>query len=71
MRPNRMEDAISGPDRQISQTAYVEMRKPGGSTCLVPLSNVPYYEWKGFTRGAEQEIPDLVAYWAERARRKP
>jgi hypothetical protein len=71
LEPNRYEDATNGPDAQISQTAYVEMTKPDGTTFLSPLSNVPYYEWKGFTRGAEQDIPDLSAYWAERARSQP
>jgi hypothetical protein len=71
LEPNRYEDATAGPDRQISQTAYVEMTKPDGTTCLVPLSNVPYYEWKGYTAGAQQDIPDLPAYWADKARSQP
>jgi hypothetical protein len=66
--PNDYESATTGPDRQISQTAYVEMTKLDGTTFLSPLSNVPYYESKGYTRGADIEIPDLVAYQAERAR---
>jgi hypothetical protein len=70
-RPNRYEDATTGPDRQISPITYVEMTKPDGTTCLVPLANVPYYEWKGFTAGEQQVIPDLPAYWAERARSQP
>lgn len=71
LRPNRYEDATRGPDAQISPITYVEMTKQDGTTCLVPLSNVPYYEWKGFTRGAEQVIPDLPAYWAEKAKQQP
>jgi hypothetical protein len=67
-RPNRYEDATVGPDRQISQIEYVEMTKRDGTTCLVPLANVPYYRWKGFTEGAHQDIPDLPAYWAEKAK---
>jgi hypothetical protein len=68
LQPNRYEDATTGPDRQIDPNVYVEMTKPGGGTFLSPLSNVAYYRRKGFTEGAEQRIPDLVAYWAERAR---
>jgi hypothetical protein len=67
LEPNRYEDATSGPDAQISQTAYVEMTKPDGTTFLSPLANVPYYEGKGYTTGAEQTIPDFVAYLAEQA----
>jgi hypothetical protein len=71
LKPNTAAEATSGPDAQISQTAYVEMTKPDGTTCLVPLSNVPYYEGKGYTAGAEQDIPDLPAYWAEKAGATP
>lgn len=71
LEPNRYEDATSGPDRQISQIEYVEMTKPDGTTCLVPLANVPYYRWKGYTEGAHQDIPDLPAYWAEKAKSQP
>lgn len=71
LEPNDYESATTGPDSQISQTGYVEMTKLDGTTCLVPLSNVPYYEWKGYTRGADINIPDLVAYQAERARTAP
>jgi hypothetical protein len=67
LEPNTYEKATSGPDPQISQTTYVEMTKPDGTTCLVPLSNVAYYESKGYTAGAQQDIPDLPAYWAEKA----
>lgn len=69
--PNRLEDAISGPDPQISPIVYVHMTKPDGTEFLCPLSNVEYYERKGFTRGAEETIPDLVAYQAERAKQEP
>ena len=65
--PNRYEDATVGPDAQIDPNTYVEMTRPDGGTFLSPLSNVAYYRRKGFTEGAEQEIPDLVAYWAEQA----
>ena len=65
------ESATEGPTPQISPNTFVEMTKPDGTTCLVPLSNVPYYEWKGYTKGAEQVIPDLPAYWADKARSQP
>jgi len=71
LRPNRYEDATTGPDRQISQIEYVEMTKQDGTTCLVPLANVPYYRWKGYTEGAHQDIPDLPAFWADKARNQP
>lgn len=67
LEPNSYEKAVSGPDEQISQTAYVHFTKPSGEDFIVPLSNVPYYEAKGYTKGAEEDIPDLVAYQAERA----
>jgi hypothetical protein len=68
LEPNDYESATEGPTEQISQTAYVEMTKPDGTTFMAPLSNVPYYEGKGYTAGAEQDIPDLVAYQAERSK---
>lgn len=71
LEPNRYEDAVSGPDEQISPTTYVHMRKPDGTEFITPLANVPYYEGKGYSRGAEEEIPDLVAYLAEQAKRDP
>jgi len=69
LEPNRYEDATSGPDEQISQTAYVEMTKPDGTTFLSPKANVPYYEWKGYTAGAEQDIPDFVGYLEDQAKK--
>lgn len=71
LEPNRMEDAQEGPHPQVSPTGYVEMTKPDGTTFLSPLSNVEHYEAKGYTAGAEQDIPDLVAYWAEKAGTSP
>lgn len=68
IKPRDYWDATSGPDAQISSTAYVEMTKQDGTTFLSPLANVSYYRRKGYTEGAQQDIPDLVAYWAERAR---
>ena len=67
LQPNDYESATSGPTEQISQTAYVHMTKKDGTEFLSPLSNVPYYEAKGYTAGAEEDIPDLVAYWADKA----
>ena len=71
LEPNDYESATEGPHEQISPTAYVEMTKPDGTTFLSPLANVEHYEAKGFTAGAEQDIPDLVAYWAEKAGTEP
>lgn len=66
-KPNIESEAKAGPHPQISATAYVEMTKPNGDTCLVPLSNVPDYEARGLVAGDELEIDDLDAYWAEKA----
>jgi hypothetical protein len=67
LRPNRYEDATTGPDRQISMTLYTHWRKPDGSDFIAPVGNAETYERKGYTRGADEDIPDLVAYLAERA----
>ena len=71
LEPNDYESATDGPDAQISPTMYVHMTRPDGSEFLAPLSNVEHYEAKGFTAGAEEDIPDLVAYQAERAATEP
>ena len=71
LEPNTYEAATEGPSPQISSTAYVEMTKLDGTTFLAPLSNVPYYEAKGFTAGTEQDIPDFQAYLDERAKQEP
>lgn len=71
LKPNDYASATSGPDVQISQTAYVEMTKPDGSTFMAPLANVPGYEAKGYTAGAEQEIEDIGAYWASKSAEAP
>lgn len=68
LEPNRYEDATEGPHPQVSPIMYVHMTKPDGTEFLAPLSNVEYYERKGFQKGAEEEIPDLVAYQAARAK---
>jgi len=67
LKPNTAAEATSGPDEQVSPTAYVEMTKPNGEKFLSPKANVEHYTSKGYTAGAEQDIPDLVAYWAEKA----
>jgi hypothetical protein len=69
LKPNKAADATSGPHPQISPTAYVTWTKPDGSTFLAPLSNSETYERKGYTKGAEQQIEDLVAYYAEQAKK--
>lgn len=69
LRPNRYEDATTGPDRQISMTLYTHWRKPDGSDFIAPVGNAETYERKGYIRGADEDIPDLVAYLAERAGR--
>lgn len=69
LTPNN--DPPSGPDAQISPTTYVHMTKPDGSEFLAPLSNVPAYEAKGFTAGAEEEIEDIGAYWAAKSKEPP
>jgi hypothetical protein len=71
LKPNTAADATAGPHPQISQTAYVEWTKPDGSKFLAPLSNSETYERKGYSKGAEQDIPDLVAYLAEQAKQAP
>jgi len=67
LRPNTV--TTEGPHPQISPTMYVHMTRTDGSDFLAPLSNVDYYKAKGFTAGAEEDIPDLVAYLAERAQK--
>jgi len=69
LKPNKAKDATSGPDAQVSSTAYVHMTRPGGGEFLAPLANVAHYEAKGFTKGAVEEIPDFDAYLAEQAKK--
>ena len=71
LKPNDYESATEGPHEQISPNMYVHMTKPDGSEFLAPLSNEEYYQTKGFTSGSAEEIPDLVAYWAEKAATEP
>lgn len=67
LKPNTLEGAASGPHSSPSSTAYVHMTKPDGSEFIAALSQVEYYESIGYTAGAEEDIPDLVAYLAEQA----
>jgi hypothetical protein len=71
LKPNDAKSATEGPHAQVSPTAYVTWTKPDGSSFIAPLSNSETYERKGFKKGAEQDIPDLVAYNAEQAAKEP
>ena len=67
LEPNLYVDATDGPDPQIDPNRYVTWTNPnGGGEFIAPIANDETYERKGFTRGAEQDIPDLVAYQRER-----
>ena len=71
LEPNDYESATEGPHPQLSPTMYVHMTKPDGTEFLAPLSNEDYYQRKGYTSAAAEDIPDLVAYWAEKAGAEP
>ena len=66
-KPNVEADAKEGPHPSILSTTYVRMSKPDGTEALIPKANVPDYEARGLVAGAEVEIDDLLAYWAEQA----
>jgi hypothetical protein len=68
LEPNRYEDATDGPDPQVSMTKYVIWNKPDNSSFIAPIANDETYERKGYVRGAEQDIPDLVAHLADLAK---
>jgi hypothetical protein len=68
LEPNRYEDAVNGPDPQINQTTYVHWTRPDGGDFIAPLSTAEVYERKGYQRGEDEDIPDLVAYNDERAK---
>jgi hypothetical protein len=68
IEPNAYEDAVDGPDEQISQITYVHWTRPDGGDFIAPLSTAEVYERKGFKRGEDEDIPDLVAYMAENAK---
>ena len=66
LEPNRYEDAVNGPDEQISMVDYTTWTRPdGGGEFLAPVANDETYERKGFVRGEVKTIPDLVAYMAD------
>jgi hypothetical protein len=71
LKPNTYRDATAGPHAQVSATGYTSWTKPDGSTFIAPVANDETYARKGFTRGATQDIPDLVAYLAEQAAKEP
>jgi hypothetical protein len=71
LKPNDAASATEGPHPQVSPTVYVTWTKPDGGTFIAPLSNSETYERKGYKRGAEQDIPDLVAHLAEQAAKEP
>lgn len=71
LKPNRAEDATEGPHPQVSSTGYVTWTKPDGTSFIAPVANSETYERKGFKKGAEQDIPDLVAHLAEQASKAP
>jgi hypothetical protein len=62
LKPRVWEDAVSGPDEQVSMINYTTWTRPDGGQFLAPVANDETYERKGFKRGADKEIPDLVAY---------
>ena len=69
LEPNTYEDATDGPDPQIDPNRYVTWTNPnGGGEFIAPITNDETYERKGFTRGAEQDIPDLVAYLEDKGK---
>jgi hypothetical protein len=71
LKPNKYADATAGPDAQVSSTGYTTWTKPDGSTFIAPVANDETYARKGFSKGATQDIPDLVAYLAEQAAKEP
>ena len=68
IEPNLYEDAVDGPDEQISAITYTHWTRPDGGDFIAPLSTAEVYERKGYQRGEDEDIPDLVAYLAERAK---
>src|SRR5262249_17163226 len=71
LTPNSAANGTEGPHPQVSGTMYVHMKRPDGGAFLGPLANVEHYEAKGFTKGAEEDIPDLIAYLAAQAAAEP
>jgi hypothetical protein len=62
LEPNRYEDAVDGPDEQISAITYTHWTAPDGRDFVAPLSTAEVYERKGYQRGEDEDIPDFVAY---------
>ena len=67
LKPNDAKSATEGPHPQVSSTGYVTWTKSDGSSFIAPVSNSETYERKGYKKGAEEDIPDLVAHLAEQA----
>jgi hypothetical protein len=65
LRPRRYEDALTGPDEQISMIDYTVWKRPDGGQFVAPVANDETYERKGFIRAGEKTIPDLSAYLAD------
>jgi hypothetical protein len=70
VKPNKAEDATSGPDEPVSATTYVTWTRPDGTSTVAPISNSETYERKGFKRGAEIEMDSIVAWNQENAAAK-
>jgi hypothetical protein len=68
LEPNRYEDAVNGPDPQISAITYTHWTAPDGRDFVAPLSTAEVYERKGYQRGEDEDIPDFVAYARELAK---
>jgi hypothetical protein len=71
VKPNKAEDATSGPDEPVSATTYVTWTRPDGTSTVAPISNSATYEAKGFKKGAEIEMDSIVAWNAENAAKAP
>lgn len=68
VEPNLYDDAVDGPDEQISMIDYTTWRRPDGGEFIAPVANDETYERKGFARGENKTIPDLVEYLGDRAK---
>jgi hypothetical protein len=71
LEPNTAEKATEGPHPQISQNGYVTWTRPDGGTFLAAITSSEVYERKGYKRGPEQEIENLVAHLAAQAKQAP
>jgi hypothetical protein len=69
LKPRLLEDALSGPDDQISMIDYTVWTRPNGEgQFIAPVANDQTYERKGYQRGENKRIPDLVAYLADQSK---